>query len=96
MVRADGSPEVLKRENASYGRDLRRLRRRRNAPMLRFDGREIEVAENIDQWPGPDYRYFEVKDSYGNRYILRHDEVRAEWELTMFQSGQAGLDSLKG
>ena len=63
---------------------------------FRFDGREIEVAENIDQWPGPDYRYFEVKDSDGNRYILRHDEVRAEWELTMFQSGQAGLDSLKG
>ena len=29
---------------------------------FRFDGREIEVADNIDQWPGPDYRYFQVKD----------------------------------
>ena len=62
---------------------------------FRFDGREIEVAENIDQWPGPDYCYFQVKDSDGNMYILRHDQRRAEWELTLFQSGQVGLDSLK-
>ena len=61
-----------------------------------FDSREIEVTENIDRWPGPDYCYFQVKDSDGNTYILRHDQRRAEWELTLFQSGQAGLNSLKG
>ena len=59
---------------------------------FRFDGREIEIAENIDQWPGPNYCYFQVKDSDGNLYILRHDELRAEWELTMFQSRQAGAE----
>ncbi len=62
---------------------------------FRFGGRKIEVIENIDQWPGPGYRYFEVKDEDGNLYILRHDELRAEWDLTMFQSARAPLNSLK-
>jgi hypothetical protein len=57
--------------------------------MLRrfwLDGREVEVADNLDQWPGPDYRYFKVKDKDGNLYVLRLDENRLEWELIMFQS----------
>jgi hypothetical protein len=52
---------------------------------LEFDGREIEVAENIDQWHGADYRYFKVKGSDGNIYVLRFDEVRGDWKLTMYQ-----------
>ena len=28
---------------------------------IRFDGRQIEIAENIDQWHGADYRYFKVR-----------------------------------
>jgi hypothetical protein len=48
-------------------------------------GREIEVAENIDQWHGVDYRYFKVKGKDGNIYILHLNEVRAEWSLTMYQ-----------
>jgi len=54
-----------------------------------FDGREIEVADNIDQWHGADYRYFKVRGSDGNVYILRLNEVRAEWELTMYQRTQS-------
>jgi hypothetical protein len=57
--------------------------------MLRrfwLDGREIEVSDNLDQWPGPDYRYFKVKDKDRNLYVLRLDESRGEWELIMFQS----------
>jgi hypothetical protein len=50
-----------------------------------LDGRKIEVAENIDQWHGADYRYFKVRGSDGDVYILRLDEVRAAWELTMYQ-----------
>ena len=53
---------------------------------FRFDGREVEIVENIDQWYGPDYCYFKIKGNDGNFYILRFDEGRAEWELTMFQS----------
>lgn len=49
-----------------------------------FDERCIEVAENLDQWHGPDYRYFKVRGDDGNLYILRLDEVGAEWSLTLF------------
>jgi hypothetical protein len=58
---------------------------------FRLDGRKIEVSENVDQWQGPDHCYFKVKDDDGNLYILRFDEGRAEWELTMFQSPRAEM-----
>lgn len=54
-----------------------------------FDGRGVEVAENLDQWHGASYRYFKVKGDDGNLYILRLDETRAEWDLTLFQSARA-------
>lgn len=53
---------------------------------LRLDGRNVEIVENVDRWPGPDYSYFKVRDRDGNIYILRLDEVRDQWELIMFQS----------
>jgi hypothetical protein len=53
---------------------------------FRFDAREIEIVENVDRWYGSDYCYFKIKGNDGNLYILRFDEGRAEWELTMFQS----------
>jgi hypothetical protein len=56
---------------------------------FRLDGRVIEVVDNLDQWAGPNYRYFKVRDGDGNLYILRLDELRAEWELTMFQSAKS-------
>jgi hypothetical protein len=54
-----------------------------------WDGRQVEITENIDQWHGAGYRYFKVKGDDGNLYILRLDEGRAEWELTLFQTPQA-------
>jgi hypothetical protein len=54
-----------------------------------LDGRQVEIAENIDRWHGAGYCYFKVKGDDGNLYILRLDEGRAEWELTMFQTPQA-------
>jgi hypothetical protein len=54
-----------------------------------LDGRQVEIAENIDRWHGAGYCYFKVKGDDGNLYILRLDEGRGEWELTMFQSPQA-------
>ena len=53
---------------------------------FRLDAREVEIVETVDQWYGPDYCYFKFKGNDGNLYILRFDEGRAEWELTMFQS----------
>lgn len=54
--------------------------------QFHLDGREVEVIENVDQWQGCDYRYFKVKGDDGNLYILRFNEGRADWELTMFQN----------
>lgn len=54
-----------------------------------LNGRQIEVAENIDQWHGADYRYFKVRGSDGNVYILYLDELRTEWALTMYQRSQS-------
>ena len=53
---------------------------------FRFDGSEVEIVEIVDQWYGPDYCYFKIKGNDGNLYILRFDESRVAWELTMFQS----------
>jgi hypothetical protein len=56
---------------------------------FRFDDRVIEVADNIDQWHGANYRYVKVKSSDGNVYILRFNEAKGEWDLTMYQRSQA-------
>jgi hypothetical protein len=53
---------------------------------FRFGRREIEIVETVDQWDGRDYCYFKIKGNDGNLYILRFEQDRGEWELTMFQS----------
>jgi hypothetical protein len=60
---------------------------------FRIDAREVEIVENVDQWYGPDYCYFKIKGNDGNLYILRFDEGRTEWELTMFQSPGGPFDA---
>lgn len=55
---------------------------------IHFDERCIEVVENLDQWHGPDYRYFKLRGDDDSLYILRLDESRAEWDLTLFQRAQ--------
>ncbi len=52
---------------------------------IRLNGHIIEVVETIDRWPGGDYCYFKVRGNDGNLYILRLNEARDRWELTMFQ-----------
>jgi hypothetical protein len=56
---------------------------------FRLDSRVVDVADNIDQWHGADYRYVKVRGSDGNMYILRHNEIRATWELTMYERSQS-------
>jgi hypothetical protein len=55
---------------------------------LHFDGRQIVILETIDQWYGPDYRYFKVRSHDGSVYILHFDESRDEWTLIMYQRSQ--------
>ena len=60
---------------------------------IRFDSRQIEITDNIDQWHGADYRYFKVRGSDGNLYMLRHNDIRADWELTMYERTQPQRES---
>ena len=48
----------------------------------------IEVIEVLDQWTGPDYRYFKLRGDDGGIYILRHTRDRDAWEMTLFDSGK--------
>jgi hypothetical protein len=52
-------------------------------------GRAVEVIDVIDRWPGSDYRYVKVAGDDGALYILRFDEMRCDWELTLFASEAA-------
>ncbi len=57
----------------------------RKPKRIRLDRRVVEIVETIDRWPGGDHCYFKVRGDDGNLYILRRNEARDTWELTMFQ-----------
>ena len=57
--------------------------------LILGDGR-IAVAEVLDAWLAPDYRYFKLKGEDGDTYLVRHDERSDTWELTMFRAAQVG------
>jgi len=52
--------------------------------------RRIDVAEVVDAWLAPDYRYFKLQDKDGDTYLVRHDERSGAWELTMFRAERSG------
>lgn len=45
---------------------------------------QVEIADVVDSWLAPDHRYFKVKDTQGDLYILRNDVASYRWELTWF------------
>ena len=53
---------------------------------FRMDGCVVEVVKVLDQWFGADYRYCKVKGTDRALYILRLDENRSDWTLTMYAS----------
>lgn len=59
---------------------------------VHFSGRVIEVEAILDRWIGPDHRYFKLRGSDGAVYIVRHDQIRSIWELTLFD-GRGGDDA---
>jgi hypothetical protein len=52
--------------------------------------RRIVVAEVVDAWLALDYRYFKLRGTDGNTYLVRHDERSSTWELTMFRGERIG------
>jgi hypothetical protein len=66
---------------------------RRRQRRFRIGQRQVQIAEVVDSWLAPDYRYFKVKDTQGDLYILRHDVASYRWELTWFRcSTDAGAN----
>ena len=60
---------------------------------FRLGDRQIEIAEIVDRWLGPDHRYFKVHDMQGDLYILRNDVLPQKWELTMFRRSTSASES---
>jgi len=50
----------------------------------------VDVAEVIDAWLAPEYRYFKLRGADGNTYLVRHDERSDTWQLTMFRAERGG------
>ena len=50
-----------------------------------LEERLIEIKEVVDRWLDPEHRYFKVVGDDHSTYILRHDSVTFEWELTFYQ-----------
>ena len=48
------------------------------------------AAEVVDAWLAPDYRYFKLRGTDGDTYLVRHDECSSTWELTMFRAEHSG------
>ena len=46
------------------------------------------MLEVVDRWLDPACRYFKVLAHDGRKYVLRHDTVSGDWELTAL----VGLD----
>ena len=46
--------------------------------------RKIQVEEIVDRWLSPDHRYFKVRGSDRDTYILRYNITTDQWELTMY------------
>lgn len=49
--------------------------------------RLINVVDILDCWLAPDHRYFKVKGDDGAKYIIRHDVIADQWELTLYDGG---------
>ncbi len=54
--------------------------------VLILGDRRVVVAEVPDAWLAADYRYFKLRGSDGNTYLVRHDEGSDTWQLTMFRA----------
>ncbi len=52
--------------------------------VIRFGRRRVAVTGVIDRWLAPDHRYFKIRGDDGGLYIIRHDVVSLEWELTFY------------
>jgi hypothetical protein len=55
--------------------------------------KKIEVQDVLDRWMAPDHRYFKVLGHDKAVYILRHDAVSWDWDLTFYQQAGTPIDT---
>ena len=65
---------------------LGRTPRRTDTRILILGDRGVVVAEVLDARLAPENRYFKLRGSDGDTYLVRHDERSDTWELTMFRA----------
>jgi len=58
-------------------------------------GRRVYVAAILERWSDPRHRYFQVRDTDGRRFVLRHDGDADWWELSAVYGPprRAGVDA---
>ena len=54
--------------------------------------KKIEVQDVLDRWMAPDHRYFKVLGHDKAVYILLHDAVSWDWDLTFYQQAGTPID----
>jgi hypothetical protein len=47
--------------------------------------RTLEVSDISDRWLAPNHRYFKCRTADGSEWIIRHDILSDQWELTHFK-----------
>ena len=57
--------------------------------FIRLANQHIGIKRVIDRWLAPDHRYFKVLGDDDATYIIRHDMLSGEWELTFYQAAEA-------
>ncbi|MFO7965657.1 MAG: hypothetical protein R6U50_17155 [Desulfobacterales bacterium] len=51
---------------------------------FRLGDRKVEVAQILDRWPAADHWYYKIRGDDDSIYILRHDLITNEWEMTFY------------
>ena len=52
---------------------------------FKMGGQSFEVLEVEDQWYSPSSKYFRVRASDGNVYVLRYNEEEDRWSLDAYR-----------
>lgn len=56
-------------------------------------GQTFQVVDVQDQWYSPSARYFRVRASDGDIYVLKHDETNDRWDLSRRHCDHPGRKS---
>ena len=53
---------------------------------IKFQSRRVQVKKVLDRWLDPAHRYFKLLGDDDAVYIIRHDTLSDDWELTYYRA----------